>query len=528
MTKNPMIEALLNPNAYQYPVDYTKLLETHISWVILTGRFAYKIKKPVDFGFIDYSTLEKRHHYCEKELALNQPLAGKLYRKVVPIVKTAEGYHIDGEGEIVDYAVQMEEFTQDQLLNNVISRVGLSNAILDSIATQLAHFHMQAPHVDADSEYSTPAAIQAPTKQNFDQAEELLKKYGKDTDYYLNPLNEIKNFATQEYQRTEAFMAHRKKAGFVRSCHGDVYLGNITLINGVPTIFDCIEFNESFRWRDVICDTTFLVMDLYEHKHQDYAMRFLNTYLTYTGDYAGLMLMPYYFAYFCMVRAKIQLFSIQDSDSEETKAKYFEKFYNYMQLALNYIKRKPPFMVLMHGFSGSGKSTVANYIAQKFAAVVVRSDVERKRLFDLKPDEDSHSTINGKLYLPEVTMRTYQQLELIATRVIEAKYPVIIDATFLQATYRDMFLALAKHLNIPVMIVKCEAPETILFTRVANEGDENARYFSEANVKILEMQLKSAESLSEKEMPLVISVNTQDMTEINAIDEKINHLLVGK
>ena len=522
----PLIEALLQPSAYSHPVDYTKLLETHISWVILTGQYAYKIKKPVDFGFIDYSTLEKRHYYCEEEILLNHALAPQIYRQVLPITKTAEGYQVNGNGELVEYAVQMTEFSQNQLLSRVVPQHGLNTAIVTNLAKQLAHYHLQAPHSGADTPFGTPEVIQRFVDQNFSQARELLQYFSIATAEYLAPLEKLEAYSLLEFKKNETTILQRKKHGFVRSCHGDLRLDNITLINGDPVIFDCVEFNDELRWTDVMGDVGFLTMDFYDYKRPDYAMIFLNTYFTYTGDYAALTVLPYYFAYRAMVRAKIQLFNIQPHDTEEVRQAYFAKYANYVKLATHYLAERRPSIIIMHGFSGSGKSTLASRLAEALGAIVIRSDAERKRLFDLKPEDDSHTLINGKLYQPEITQRTYAQLKLLAVQILQAGYPVIIDATCLQAWQRQLFMDLAAEQSTPFVIVDCKADEQTLTARLEN-ADNSTRFFSEADKKVLQGQLKMDEPLNADELAHAVTVNTDEDFSISKVSSSMHGILYG-
>ena len=503
---NPMIEALQNPNAYPENVDYIKLMETHISWVFLTGKYAYKIKKPVNFGFIDYTTLEKRHHYCEQEILLNQPLASQLYLQVLPITQDASGYHINGPGEIVDYAVQMLEFSQENLLNHVLRRHQLTSSMVESVALQLAQFHLHAEHALPETPYGTPFTVNEPVMQNFMQARELLTEFKRATPTYLDPLKELETQSVEEYERIQTTLLDRKRDGYIRSCHGDLHLGNITLLGKKPVIFDCIEFNEYFRWTDVMGDVGFLMMDFYDHLHPGLAIQFLNTYLTYTGDYASLTVLPYYFAYRAMVRGKIQLYNIYTIE-EDKKEKCYQKYLNYVILAHQYLKKRKPFIILMHGFSGSGKSSLAQSLAQQLGAIIVRSDVERKRLFDLTPDARTKSQINGNIYLPEITRQTYARLENLATSITTAFYPVIIDARFSQAEQRQIFIDLATKQQIQIFIIHCEADVNVLMQRVT-EREQAAVDFSEANVKYLEHELKHHDPLTAEEQKFVITINT--------------------
>lgn len=499
-----IITALQKANAYPHPVDpVIKKLETHISWVFLTGEYAYKIKKPVNFGFIDYSTLEKRKHFCEQEIKLNQALASSIYLQMVTINKTAEGYEINGTGEVVEYALKMKEFSQENLLDHLLARNELTVEMVDNIAMQLAHFHMQAERAPSDSPYGKPETVKAPVDENFVQARELLNAFNIATANYLTPLESLEKDSEKIFEAIHPTLEKRKKEGFIRSCHGDLHLGNITLIDHQPIIFDCIEFNEYFRWTDVMADVGFLLMDFYDRDRSDLGMRFLNTYLTYTGDYEGLRVLPYYFSYRAMVRAKIQLFSINKDDNEKKREAYYARFAKYMNLALNYFHRSPAFLLIMHGFSGSGKSTLANRIAEKLNGIIIRSDVERKRLFDFSPEKK----LDEKAYSSDITEKTYARLHTLTDIILHAGYPVIIDATFLKESQRKGFIDYTKNQKIPFSIIHCDVDASVLIERMGKREKE-ADAFSDADLNVLKMQQAAYEPLTEEEKKVAVSINT--------------------
>jgi aminoglycoside phosphotransferase family enzyme/predicted kinase len=504
---NSMITALQNPQAYPHPVDTIKLIETHISWILLTGKYAYKIKKPINYGFVDYSTLDKRHYFCEQEIKLNQMLTQGIYLQVLPITKTATSFEINGSGEIVEYALQMTEFSQGQLLNHLLRQHHLSIHIVEEIAVQLAKFHLQAEHAALDAPYGKPETVLQPVEENFNQARELLHKFNIANPTYLAPLEQLEQQSMDEFLRIKSVLQKRNQDGFTRRCHGDIHLGNITLINDKPVIFDCIEFNEYFIWTDVMGDVGFLLMDFYDHQRPDLGMRFLNTYLAYTGDYGSLEVLPYYFAYRAMVRSKIQLFSINEQDDAAKKLAYYQKYLSYVHLAQQYLTSHQPSIIMMHGLSGSGKSTVANHLAEQLGAIIIRSDVERKRLFNLQPHESSHDKLDSSIYQPDINTKTYEQLKDLAILITQAQYPVIVDATFLKYSERQALATVAKNKGIPYFIINCEADHEVLAARISARSAVTDTFSEASDLSILQKQQQYLEPLTKEEQEFIVAVS---------------------
>lgn len=500
---NDLLNALQQPTFYPHPVKEIKKLETHISWIFLTGDYAYKIKKPVNFGFVDYSTLEKRKHFCEQEVKLNKALTSSVYLDIVTLNKADNGYEINGKGEVIDYAIKMKEFSQENLLDRLLERNELTTDIVDNIAKQVAGFHMKAERAPTDSPYGKPETVKAPVTENFAQSRELLNTYHIANATYLLPLENLEQESESMFKLIYPVLEERKKDGYIRNCHGDLHLGNITLIDGEPVIFDCIEFNEFFRWTDPMADVGFLLMDFFDRGQEEFGMRFLNTYMIYTGDYEGLLILPYYFAYRAMVRAKIQLFSINPKDSAAKRDQYFVRFSNYMHLAQKYFERSQPFLLLMHGFSGSGKSTLAVRIAEQTKTIMIRSDVERKRIYQVSPSEK----LDDAAYQADINKKTYEKLLYLTEVITTAGYSVIVDATFLKADQRKLFTDFAVKHKIPFSIIFCEATHPVLEERL-NKRNKEAD-FSHADMHVLKKQRESYQPLSQEEQKWVITTTAK-------------------
>lgn len=502
MSDNPLIKNLQIPTIYNHPVKNFKVLETHISWVILTGEYAYKIKKPVDFGFLNYSTLEKRKFYCQEEIRLNQFLTPELYCEVVKITGDLATPQINGSGATIEYAVKMREFSQENLFSELQKRKQLDSDLVDKLALQIAEFHLKTPVADKNSELGTPQHVHAPVVQNFDQILPLLTEA---SDKEL--LDKLQTWSETQFKKHHNIFQQRKDQGFIRDCHGDLHLGNIILYNHKPLLFDRIEFNEDFRWTDVIADIAFLAMDLEEHKEFALAKILLNSYFGATTDYQGLMILPYYQVYRAIVRAKISLFHAQQSNlSVKEQQALWQKYRDFMQLAETYTQTTKPALLITHGYTGSGKSTLAKFLVDKLAAYHVRSDIVRKRLLGLSADAKTNSRVNQDAYNFEVTQKTYDQLKVVAGEIINAGYSAIIDAAFLKHDYRNNFSLLAEKLKVPFIILSCQANreqlESFIQLRQARGQDP-----SEGRIEVLNMQQETDEPLTIQEKSHAIIIN---------------------
>lgn len=497
------VRALLRPDAFPHPVGDLRLIETHISWVVLTGDYAYKIKKPVEMGFLDFSSLESRRHFCGEELRLNRRLARELYLDVVEITDDGGRPSVGGDGEVVDYAVRMRQFDQRRLASRAADEGRLTPARCRELGRTIARFHngLEPVRPDAPDGAGTPAALLAAARQNFRQIDEALPPEAD-----RRVLHELAEASLAESERLEPLMQRRLDEGFVRECHGDLHLNNIVLMDDRVLAFDCIEFNPDFRLIDIQCEIGFVVMDLDSRELPDLANRVLNTWLEYTGDYAGLALHAFYDVYLAMVRAKISLFAALAGDEQPPDLSAYRR---YLALAAAGRRRLPRFLCLMMGVSGSGKSTVAEGLAARFSAIRLRSDVERKRAFGLAPDADSAAAgLDEELYRPETSDRVFDRLAALADGLLAAGLPAVVDATFIEERRRRPFLELAARLDVPLLIVHCTAGEAELERRLTARSGE-AREASEAGVAIMRRQLDAVEPPGAAEIDHVLVADTE-------------------
>jgi hypothetical protein len=480
-----------------------RLVETHISWVLLAGDFAYKLKKPLNLGFLDFSTLERRRFFCEEELRLNRRLAPDLYLEVVPVTGNAEAARFGGAGPAVEYAVKMRRFDEEARLDRVLARGGLEPAQVDALARRVADFHAGLPPAAAGTGFGGPENIAFYARQNFDQIRPRLAA-GPD----LDALARLETWTGQEFAARREDFAARRREGFVRECHGDLHLGNIALIAGEPVVFDCIEFNPELRWIDVASEVAFAVMDLEDRGRPDLASRFLNAWLEGCGDYPGLAVLPYYLVYRALVRAKVAAIRLgQPELGEPERAAALAQCREYLALALRFTAPPRPSLAITRGLAGSGKTTLSLAAVESLGAIRIRSDVERKRLFGLAPAARTGSALDQGIYSRTAGARTYARLAALAESVLRAGYRVIVDAAFLERERRRAFRALAARLRVPFAILDFQAPDAELDRRVAARQAAGADA-SEAGLAVLRRQRQTAEPLTAEEQAVAVAIDT--------------------
>lgn len=509
-----LVQALQNPKLYPHPVTAFSLIETHISWVILTGDYTYKIKKPNNFGFLDFSTLEQRRHYCQQELSLNQRLAPTLYLEVLPITGNPENPQLGGEGPAIEYAIKMRQFPQEQLLDKLLQAGQLTSAHIDQIANITAHFHQRTEQASADTDFGTPSQVMAPVQQNFDQIRPFLSEPDD-----LAQLTQIEAWAQDSATLLDSLFVERKAQGMIRACHGDLHLGNITLFEGEVTLFDCIEFNESFRWIDTMSEIAFFIMDLEDRKLPELANRFLNNYMEQTGDYTGLRLLNFYKSYRAMVRAKVALFNLYNEGLSDTqKAAIFDQYRSYADLAETYMALPKRYLLLMHGFSGTGKTTVSNELIAELGAIRIRSDVERKRLFAAQAS--ASQAIGEGMYSHSASSQTFAHLVELAEQILAAGKAVIVDATFLHHPHRDLFHQLAEKLGVPLRILSCELDDAQIRQRITARQAEGIDP-SDATIEVYEAQRQNTDPLDEYELQHTSVINTETLEDTKQLIRRL-------
>lgn len=497
-----LVESLQDSARFGPECDRVQVIETHISYVFLTGQHAYKIKKAVNLGFLDFTSLPARRFYCEQELRLNRRLAPTIYLNVVPITGSPEQPQIGGGGPVIEYAVKMREFPQDALLTYRLARGELSREEIDPLAATIAAFHRDAA-VDCASAFGTPDEVRALADENFLDLAPLV-----DDPVDRARLERLRRWTEREHAARSTLIAERRRNGFIRECHGDLHLGNIATVDGAPIVFDCIEFNDRMRWSDVMSDVAFLVMDLQAGKRPDLAFRFLNRYLEQTGDYAGVGVLRFYIVYRALVRAKVARLRAAQTTDRTAKSASIADYRDHVELALAATRDGRAAVVITHGPTGSGKTTLSEALVELVGAVRIRTDVERKRLHGLGPEARSGSGLQSGLYTPAESERTYLRVRGLARAVVAAGYTAIADGTFLARAQRDLLRTLAGDLGVPFVIVDFVAKMQTMRDRVGMRLQQRSDA-SEADETVLEHQVVNQDLIATDERQLAVSYDAE-------------------
>ena len=482
--------------------------------MLLTGEYAYKIKKPVDFGFLDFSTLERRKRYCEAEIELNRRFAKSLYVDVVPIVQTPNGARIALSGDAIEYAVRMRQFASELQLDRQVAAGAVDAADLAEFGAALAAVHAGLPAVDPSTEFGTAAAVFKPVDENFEQ---IRRSAFAAVD--ARTIAALERASRVEHARLVETFDARRRDGFVRECHGDLHLANLVRLDGTIQAFDCIEFSDALRWIDVLSDAAFLLMDCCVRDRADLGYAFLDRYLERSGDYAGVATLRFYLVYRSMVRAKVAALRAQSAGDGAARG----TFEAHVAFARERAFERPAAIVLMCGVSGSGKSWLAERLVPRFAAVRVRSDVERKRLAALEPLARSGSNLDEGLYTAEATDALYRRLEQCAAAAVDGGERVILDATFSNAARRAQIRALASRRGVRCVTLNCTAPRALLIERIERRARSHADP-SEATVAVLERQLQRHEPPTDAE-PSVMTLDTSEPIDVEAVARRLEALL---
>mgnify|MGYP001792183944 CR=1 FL=1 len=497
----PLIAEMMQPGFYPHPViEPIRLIQTHISYVLLTGDYAYKVKKPLDFGFLNYATLDRRKHFCEEELRLNQRAAAAIYLDALPIYKTDAGFTLGGaqskaeSGEAAEYTVKMRQFPQAALLSTLFEQGELTEALLQRLAQTIADFHGIAETSDYIRSFGEVEAIRQSIDENYEQT----------VGFIGGPQTQAQFDATQAY--SDRFfieqvdqLAQRREQGYIRACHGDLHLGNICLWNDQIYLFDCIAFNEPFRFVDVMFDIAYIIMDLSVAERTDLATVFLNAYVEQTGDWEGLAVLPLYVSRQSYVRGKVMSFMLADDGiSAAEKARISDRAAPYYRLAYDYVRPRTGQLFLMAGLSGSGKTTLARQWAKQIGAIHIRSDAVRKHLAGVALMERG----GDEIYTPEMSQKTYERLLNLGIMLARAGYAVILDAKYDRQGMRQAAIAAAQASQISLRMLHCTAPEAVLRDRIAQRQNDIA----DATLDVLALQ--RFEAFDKDQQPYVTSIDT--------------------
>ncbi len=505
-----LIESLSDARAFDHAVDEIRVLDTHISWVVLTGPYAYKIKKPIRLDFLDYSTLDKRKYYCELELELNRRWAPDLYLDVVPITGSFEAPKVGGAGTPIEYALKMNEFPQDAQLDEQLAAGRLDEADMTDLAETVARIHAEIPVYEAVTAEAFYAAIREAMLDNFAYLDE-----GTDAD----EIQRLLSWTRQGLEDYRELVTARYESGFVRDCHGDLYLKNLVRLPSGIVPYDGVEFSVELRSIDVISDVSFLVMDLVARDETRLAYAFINRYLECSGDYEGVTLLGLYVVYHALIRAKIAAIRALEREHEENRQQDHEEMNHYCAVARQWIDASAPRLVIMHGYSGSGKTWLSRQLMLRLPAIRLRSDIERKRLHGMGEGEGSGSAVGQGLYAAGERAGVYERLADLALGMLGAGHTVIADASFLDRAERDRFRGVAERAGAAFTIVSTRAARAELQRRLEQrKGDADEP--SEADADVLRYQLEQADALDEEERACVVEVATDEPVDVDRLVEE--------
>jgi aminoglycoside phosphotransferase family enzyme/predicted kinase len=461
-----LIESLLDGRAYPEPTAQVTLVETHVSFILLTDHFAYKIKKGVDFGFLNFSTLALRRFYCQEELRLNRRLCPDIYLAVVELRETPQGASFAvGDGRVLDYAVKMKRLPQERMLPGLLERGLVGPAQMGEIACVLADFHGKAARSGKIDRYGRAEVIRANWEESFRQMAPFLEETISAADLHL-----LGAWVESFLAKHQELLRARVKGGFIRECDGDLHMGNICLADRIY-IFDCIEFNKQFRYIDTAADIAFLLMDLEYAGHPELSSSFLKAYQSASGDLTMGALLGFYQGYRAFVRGEVKSFLLREpgvAPATRTEAKASAR--RYFRLARGYCLRErlPPSLIITCGLMGSGKSALAREIGFELGLVVTRSDSVRKKLSPVTTDRGASDDYGLGMYDASCNQATYQALLFEAEQLLSQGRSVIVDATFQRAADRASFRDLAKRLDASFFILQTRAPEALIRERLEN------------------------------------------------------------
>jgi len=484
-----LVKALLKPEAYPETTGKIELVQTQMSFVFLTEKFVYKVKKAVDLGYLDYTTLDKRNFYCQKELELNRRLCPEAYLGVVPITQDRGAIRIGGRGEAIEYAVRMRRLPQKAMMDVLLANDGVSVEMITGVAQKLAAFHQKAETNAEISAFGEIKAVTRNTDENFDQTEKYIGRTISKDNY-----QRIKNYTNSFVGENAPLFNKRIKEGRIRDCHGDLHAAHICFADDI-CIYDCIEFNDRFRYCDVASEMAFLAMDLDHYGRADLSRSLVNAYVDESGDKELLELLGFYKGYRAYVRGKVESFKLDDPYiSKGEKEKTLEVAASYFDLARAYTRSKPVLFITV-GLVGTGKSTLAKALAGRLGLAVISSDITRKQLTGVPLTEHRFEGFDGGIYSAELSRRTYDKLFSGAGDILSDGGSVVLDASFIRAEERLKAKRLAQEAGADFFIIECTLDEKNIKRRL--EGRLKEGTVSDGRWEVYKPQKKAFDPVKE-------------------------------
>jgi len=510
MNQGLLFDHLKNPKFYGPQVTSVQLLQTHISYVALTGTYAYKVKKPVNFGFLDFSTLDKRKYFCEEELRLNKRLCPEMYLDVLPITQDGNLLTLDGTGPIVEYALKMKEFPQECIMTHLLQHGKISEEIMDHLISILINFYQKQEPTEEIIKYGALSSVKQNIEENFNQTRPMIDiTIPKETFWYIK--EEVEKF----FEHKKDVFEQRMKTGKIYDCHGDLHSGNIVVSDDRIHIFDCIEFNERFRFCDVASDIGFLAMDLDYLNHPYLSSYFIEKYVEKSKDKDVYTLLNFYKSYRAFVRGKVHGFQLNDPHIDPSAKKrlltsakqYFELSEYYTRLFSLDLRKNTPILFLVAGLSGTGKSTIARKIAVDYHATLINTDLVRKEAAGIDPYEQHHDQYNTGLYDPKKIDETYELVMKHASSSLQKGENIVLDATFQKKKYRQMARHLAATHHATMIIVQCICPDAIVKKRL--EDRVKKKSISDGRWEVYQAQKTTYEPFTTEEQYHTIDTSNE-------------------
>jgi hypothetical protein len=470
-----LIADLSDPLAYPDPAATVEVRQTHASVVFLTGGWAYKMKKPVRLGFLDFGTLESRRHFCHEEVRLNRRLAAGVYRDVVPVALEGGRARMEGRGEPIEWAVKMERLPEEATLRERLRRGEVDVGMLEGLARAIAAFHARAEGAERAAPYGRFEVVARNARENFEQS---APRVG--TTVSSAVFERLRVLVESELERLHPLLEGRAARGVPRDTHGDLRLDHVYFLpergpDAPPVVVDCIEFNERFRFADPVADAAFLVMDLASEGRRDLARAFADAYFRASGDEEGRALLPFYVSYRAAVRGKVEGFELGEKEvpgAERIEAVARARAHWLLALGELEEPRRRPCLVLVAGLPGTGKSTLAQGLAAQAGFEGIRSDAVRKELAGRSGSDPAHAAFGEGIYTTVWTERTYAECLRRAERLLFEGRRVLVDANFREEKRRRDFLEGAVRSGVPVAVLVCTArPEEVKARLDARRGD---------------------------------------------------------
>jgi aminoglycoside phosphotransferase family enzyme/predicted kinase len=514
MSKLPaLVEVLLKPETYAHHPRKVELVQTQMSFIFLTGDYVYKVKKPVDLGYLDYTTLEKRLFFCRQEVELNRRLCPDVYLEVVPLVSHNGKIRLGGEGEAIEYAVKMKQLPADRMMDRLLTHDLVTEEMVDRVARKLAAFHANALTDEEISKYGSLEAIMINTDENFDQTEKYI-----DITVPSHEYNRIKAYTEHFLESNKSLLVRRVKEGRVKDCHGDLHAAHVCISNGI-CIYDCIEFNDRFRYGDVASEVAFLAMDLDRFQRADLSGAFVNAYVRTSQDEELLKLLNFYKCYRAYVRAKVSSFMFDDPyipDKEATRTaarSYFDLAYRYT--------RERPLLLIMAGLVGTGKTTVVEALSRSLGMNVISSDVVRKGLAGIPSTERRFEPFSAGIYSEEFSKKTYDEMFARAGELLSKGQSVILDASFKKRQDRLQAKKLADEANADFSVIECILDRDAVKKRLERRVKEGS--VSDGRWEIYEQQKQDFDEITEfpPEQHIVLDTSQPMSNIVKIVSEKI-------